>query len=79
MRGRVSALYFAIVAAGQCVGPLLIGSVAETAGLHVAFALAGGIPLAAAAVLAIVVGRSRDLRVRVDLRRPRRLIRIEPR
>lgn len=79
MRGRVSALYFAIVAAGQCVGPLLIGSVAETAGLHVAFALAGGIPLAAAAVLAIVVARSRDLRVRVDLRRPRRLIRIEPR
>ncbi|WP_162248489.1 MFS transporter [Microbacterium sp. Root61] len=79
MRGRVAALYFAIVAAGQCVGPLLIGWVAESVGLHTAFALAGGIPLVAACVLGIVVMRSRELRLRIDLRRPRRLIRIVPR
>ncbi|RZI93484.1 MAG: MFS transporter [Microbacterium sp.] len=73
MRGRVAGVYFVIVAAGQSVGPLLIGGAAESFGLQAAFALAGGLPLAAACIIGMMVVRSRGLRLRVVPRRWRML------
>jgi len=58
MRGRVAGAYFVIVAAGQTVGPVLVGHVAQALGLSAAFAVAGGIPLLTAAVIAVIVGRA---------------------
>jgi MFS family permease len=78
MRGRVAALYFVILVGGQGGGALLIGWLAQSYGLHVAYAVAGGIPLLAAIVVCVVVARQRGLTLRVDLRRPRRPLRIVP-
>lgn len=67
------------MAGGQTGGALLIGWIAETRGVHVAFAVAGGVPLVAAVVVGINLARQRRLRLRFDLRRPWRLIRIDHR
>lgn len=53
MRGRVAGTYFVIVAAGQAVGPVLVGHIAETLGLSAAFAVAGGVPLVTAGIIAV--------------------------
>lgn len=76
IRGRIAALYFVILTGGQAIGSALIGGIAQTVGVPLAFAVAGGVPLVAAAVIAIVLARRHELTVQVDLRRPSRFLRI---
>lgn len=65
-RGRVAALYLVVVGIGQTVGGVLVGWLAETFGLAVAFAIAGALPLIAAVTLALWLAKTRRLRVRVQ-------------
>jgi hypothetical protein len=55
---------------------VIIGWVAETFGSTVAFLVAGGVPTIAAIVVGIVVGHRHQMRIKVDLRTPRTMVRI---
>jgi MFS family permease len=68
MRGRISALYFVIVTGGQAGGGVFIGWVAQTFGLQVAYAVAGGVPLVAALVVCAILASRRRLTVRLSVR-----------
>ena len=78
IRGRVAVLYFVITTGGQTRGAVLIGWIAQTYGIHIAYAVAGGIPLLASCAVGVAIARERRLRIRVRLRDPRRVLRIEP-
>lgn len=79
IRGRVVSLWIMVFSAGQVVGGPLMGWVAETFGVTIAFLVAGGMPALAASAAAVILARRARLRLRVDLRAPRRLVRIERR
>jgi MFS family permease len=76
VRGRVMAIYLVLLIGGQAAGGVIIGWVAELLGMTVAFAVAGGMPLLAAIVVAIILARRHELTVAVNLRDFRRVIRI---
>ena len=79
IRGRVMSIYLTVAVGGQAAGGLIIGWVAESFGSTVAFAVAGGVPAIAAIVVGIVVGHRHQMRITVNLRTPRRMVRIVPR
>lgn len=76
IRGRVMAIYLVILMGGQAAGGLIIGWIAEEFGMHAAFAVAGGVPLLAAIVVAGILARRHQLTVAVNLRDFRRVVRI---
>lgn len=76
IRGRIAALYFVLLTGGQAIGSALIGGIAQGIGVPVAFAVAGGVPAIAAIIVAIHLARRHELRLDVDLRRPRKWVRI---
>jgi MFS family permease len=76
VRGRVMAIYLVLLIGGQAAGGVIIGWVAELLGMTVAFTVAGGMPLLAAIVVAIILARRHELTVAVNLRDFRRVIRI---
>ncbi|MGV3713697.1 MFS transporter [Pseudolysinimonas sp.] len=76
IRGRVMAIYMVILMGGQAAGGVLVGWIAEVFGMHVAFAVAGGMPLVAALVVAVVLARRHQLTLKVNLRDFRRAVRI---
>lgn len=76
IRGRVMAIYMVILMGGQAAGGVLIGWIAEVLGMHAAFAVAGGVPLLAAIVVASILARRHQLTVAVNLRDFRRVVRI---
>lgn len=76
IRGRVIALYTIVLMSGQAAGGIIIGWIAEVLGMHVAFAVAGGVPLLAAIVVALVLAHRHQLRLKVNLRDFRRVVRI---
>lgn len=76
IRGRVMAIYIVVLVGGQAAGGLIIGAIAETLGMHAAFAVAGGVPLVAALVVAIILARRHQLTIKVNLRDFRRVVRI---
>jgi MFS family permease len=76
VRGRVMAIYLVLLIGGQAAGGLVIGWIAEVLGMTVAFAVAGGMPLLAALVVAVVLARRHQLTVAVNLRDFRRVVRI---
>lgn len=76
LRGRVMAIYMVVVMGGQAAGGILIGWIAETFGMTVAFAIAGGVPLLAALVVAAVLARRHELTIKVNLRSIRSPVRI---
>lgn len=76
IRGRVMSFYIMVNVGGQAAGGLIIGWIAQNLGAHVAFLVAGGVPLMAGLVVAVILGRRHQLTLRVDLRRPRQLVRI---
>jgi len=76
IRGRVASLYFTVVTGGQALGGVVMGWIAENWGATAAFALGGGVPALAAVVVAVLLARRHRLRVAVDFRRPRNLVRI---
>ena len=76
IRGRVMAIYLVILLGGQAAGGLIVGGIAEELGMSAAFAVAGGVPLLAAIVVAIILARRHQLTVAVNLRDFRRVVRI---
>ncbi len=76
IRGRVIAIYTIVIMGGQAVGGILVGWIAEVFGMNVAFAVAGGMPVLAAIVVAIVLARRHQLTLKVNLRDFRRVVRI---
>jgi MFS family permease len=76
VRGRVMAIYLVLLIGGQAAGGLIVGWIAEVLGMTVAFAVAGGMPLLAAIVVAVVLARRHQLTVAVNLRDFRRVVRI---
>ena len=79
IRGRIMSFYFMVVVGGQALGGVIMGFIAEHFGAHVAFMVAGGVPALAGVVIAVVLARRHQLRIRVNIRTPRRLVRIVPR
>jgi MFS family permease len=67
MRGRVMALYMAVLMGGTPVGAPLVGVVAETFGARWSLLAGGGISATAAVVAAALLARSKGMRVRGDL------------
>lgn len=76
IRGRVMAIYIVVLLGGQAAGGLIVGAIAETFGMHAAFGVAGGVPLLAAVVVAIILARRHQLTVKVNLRDFRKVVRI---
>lgn len=68
IRGRVMAFWVMVVVGGQAVGGPLMGWLAEELGSKTAMAISGGVPAAAAVVIAILLAHSGRLRVRVTAR-----------
>ncbi|WP_255513469.1 MFS transporter [Homoserinibacter sp. GY 40078] len=76
IRGRVVSLYIMVLMGGQALGGVVMGAIAENLGGRWAFFIAGSVPALAALVVAIVLAHRRELRIRVDLSTPRRMLRI---
>ncbi len=76
IRGRVVSFYIMVLMGGQAAGGVLMGWVAEHFGGQVAFLIAGAGPLLTAIVVGVVLAIRHELRIRVDLRRPRRLVTV---
>lgn len=76
IRGRVMAIYLVILLGGQAAGGLLVGTIAQELGMTAAFAVAGGVPLLAAIVVASILARRHQLTIKVTLRDFRRVVRI---
>ncbi|WP_309712908.1 MFS transporter [Pseudolysinimonas sp.] len=76
VRGRVMAIYLVLLMGGQAAGGVIIGWVAEVLGMTVAFVVAGGMPLLAAIVVAIILARRHQLTISVNLSDFRRVVRI---
>jgi MFS family permease len=76
VRGRVMAIYLVLLMGGQAAGGIIIGWIAEVFGMTVAFAVAGGMPLLAAIVVASILARRHQLTIAVNLRDFRRFVRI---
>jgi MFS family permease len=76
IRGRIMSFYMLVLLGGQALGGVIIGTITETFGLTVGFTVAGGGPLLTAIVVGLVLARRHQLRIQVDLRSPRRPVRI---
>lgn len=76
IRGRVMSLYIMVLIGGQAIGGPMIGSIAEHFGPHAALLVAGGLPVLAAATVAVVLARRGELKLKVDFRDRRRLLRV---
>jgi MFS family permease len=76
IRGRVMSFYIMVMVGGQAIGGVLMGWIAEHLGTTVAFAVAGFVPAAAGITVATILAHRHQLRIRVNLRTPRRMVRI---
>jgi MFS family permease len=76
IRGRVMSFYIMVNVGGQAAGGLIIGWIAQNLGAQLAFLVAGGVPAMAGLVIAIILGRRHQLTLQVNLRTPRRIVRI---
>ncbi|MFJ4027960.1 MFS transporter [Paenarthrobacter sp. NPDC089989] len=76
IRGRVMSLYLVVLIGGQAIGGPVMGWLAEHFGPQIGILIAGGVPAAAAAVVAVVLARKSSLQLKVDLRDRRRVVRI---
>jgi MFS family permease len=76
IRGRVIAVYSTVLMTGQALGGILIGWIAEVFGMVPAFAIAGGVPVLAAIVVASILARRHQLTIKVNLRDFRRVVQI---
>ncbi|MCY0906519.1 MFS transporter [Arthrobacter sp. H14-L1] len=78
IRGRVLSLYIMVLMGGQAIGGPLIGFLAENLGPQWATVIAGIVPAAAAAVIAVVLARRGQLTLKVSRtsrRRPLLIVR----
>ncbi|MFP7832777.1 MFS transporter [Marisediminicola sp. LYQ134] len=67
IRGRVMSLYIMVLLGGQAIGGPVMGWIAETWGAQTGFAVAGIVPTIAGIVIAVILARSGQLKLRVDL------------
>lgn len=79
IRGRIMALWFLVMVGGQAIGGPLIGWIAEHFGARPTLILSGTIPALAAIVLAILLARSGQLKVRLTPRLRGSWVTIVPR
>ncbi|GAB2724518.1 MFS transporter [Arthrobacter bambusae] len=78
IRGRVMSLYIMVLIGGQAIGGPMIGWLAEHLNPHAALLVSGGVPALAAATVAVVLARKSELRLKVNVRDRRRMVRIVP-
>jgi MFS family permease len=71
MRGRVMSLFMMVFVGGTPLGGPLVGWITDTFGVRVGFLTGGLVAAGAALLIAAVLLRAGDLRVRVDIRRRR--------
>ncbi|MFC5501036.1 MFS transporter [Lysinimonas soli] len=76
IRGRIMSFYIMVNVGGQAAGGVIIGWIAQNLGAQAAFLVAGGVPALAGLVVAVILARRHQLTLQLDLRRPRRLVRI---
>lgn len=76
IRGRVMSFYMLVLVGGQAVGGVVMGWIAEHYGTMVAFLIAGAMPALAGLTVGIILARRGRLRLRFDVRSPRRMVRI---
>jgi MFS family permease len=79
IRGRVMSLYLVVLIGGQAIGGPMMGWLAEHLNPQLAILVAGGVPALAAGTVAVVLARKSALRLKVDLKNRRKLVRIVPR
>jgi MFS family permease len=79
IRGRVMSFYIMVMVGGQAIGGVLMGFIAEHLGGNVAFLVAGSMPALAGVTVGLILAHRHQLRLSVNLRTPRRLVRIVPR
>lgn len=79
IRGRVMSLYVMVLLGGQAVGGPLMGWLAENLGVQWAMVVAGGMPLLAAVIFALVLAKRGQLTLRLNLRSVRHPVFIEAR
>lgn len=79
IRGRVMAFYFLVVMAGQAIGGPLMGWLAEMFGARTALVVSGLVPAIAATVIAILLARSGQLKLRITPRLRGSWVTIVPR
>jgi MFS family permease len=70
MRGRVMALYMAVLMGGTPIGSPLIGALAETFGARWSLVVGGAVSVAAALVAGAVLARQRGMVLRDEIRIP---------
>jgi len=68
IRGRVMSLYVLVLLGGQAIGGPLMGQVVDRFGPHVGMVVAGSVPAAAAAVIALLLARRGRLHLAVRMR-----------
>ncbi|MGM7776876.1 MFS transporter [Arthrobacter sp. KNU-44] len=78
IRGRVMSLYIMVLIGGQAIGGPMLGWLAEHLNPHAALLVSGGVPALAAATVAVVLARKSELRLKVNVRDRRRMVRIVP-
>ena len=82
IRGRVMSLYMMVLIGGQALGGPMVGWLAENIGARATMVVAGGVPVLAAACIAVVLARRGQLTVRFRWTRApherRRLVAIVP-
>lgn len=76
IRGRIGSFHLLVLIGGQAVAGAVIGWVAQTFGLITGFLVAGGVTVLAGLAVALILAHRHQLRLKVDLRSPRRLVRI---
>jgi MFS family permease len=79
IRGRVMSFYIMVMVGGQAIGGILMGFIAEHFGGNVAFLVAGAMPALAGVTVGLILAHRHQLRLSVNLRTPKRLVRIVPR
>ena len=68
IRGRVMSFFMLILVGGQAIGGPIMGLIAETFGSRAAVVVSGAVPALAAVVIAIVLARTGQLRLKVSPR-----------
>lgn len=76
IRGRIMAIYLTVAVGGQAAGGVIVGWIAESFGSTVAFYVAGGVPAIAAIIVGTIVGHRHQMRIMVNVRTPRAMVKI---
>ncbi|MDI9885987.1 MFS transporter [Streptomyces sp. HNM0645] len=79
MRGRVMSLYMMVFVGGTPLGAPIVGWLTDTYGVRVGMATGGAVAVIAAVTIGLILVRVGGMRLKVDLRRGHRHVRMVPR